>query len=72
MSLTATQTQTTQTAQGTHQTLSAAEAIAPPSQQHPVKHHQVVIVGGGAAGITVAAQLLKRDRTLDIAIVGTV
>lgn len=35
----------------------------------PVKHHQITIVGGGAAGITVAAQLLKQDRTLDIAIV---
>ncbi|OKH24376.1 pyridine nucleotide-disulfide oxidoreductase [Chroogloeocystis siderophila 5.2 s.c.1] len=35
----------------------------------PVKHHQIVIVGGGAAGITVAAQLLKRDRALDVAII---
>lgn len=31
--------------------------------------HQIVIIGGGAAGITVAAQLLKRDRSLDIAII---
>jgi len=31
--------------------------------------HQIVIVGGGAAGITVAAQLLKKDRNLDIAII---
>jgi sulfide:quinone oxidoreductase len=36
---------------------------------HPVKHHQIVVVGGGAAGITVAAQLLKCDRGLDIAII---
>lgn len=33
------------------------------------KHYQVLIVGGGTAGITVAAQLHKKDRTLDIAIV---
>ncbi|MGG6293345.1 FAD-dependent oxidoreductase [Leptolyngbya sp. AN02str] len=32
-------------------------------------HHQIVIVGGGAAGITVAAQLLKHDRSLDVAII---
>ncbi|TVP62211.1 MAG: NAD(P)/FAD-dependent oxidoreductase [Leptolyngbya sp. LCM1.Bin17] len=32
------------------------------------QHHRIVIVGGGAAGITVAAQLLKRDRSLDVAI----
>lgn len=31
--------------------------------------HQIVIVGGGAAGITTAAQLLKKDKSLDIAIV---
>lgn len=34
-----------------------------------VIHHRIVVVGGGAAGITVTAQLLKRDRTLDIAVV---
>jgi sulfide:quinone oxidoreductase len=33
------------------------------------KHYQVLIVGGGAAGITVAAQLLKQDNALDVAIV---
>ncbi len=32
-------------------------------------HHQIVIVGGGSAGITVAAQLLKKTTKLDIAIV---
>ncbi|AOW99092.1 pyridine nucleotide-disulfide oxidoreductase [Moorena producens PAL-8-15-08-1] len=31
--------------------------------------HQIVIVGGGAAGITVAAQLLTRNKALDIAII---
>lgn len=31
--------------------------------------HRVVIVGGGAAGITVAAELRRRDARLDIAIV---
>lgn len=33
------------------------------------EHHQIVIVGGGAAGIAVAAGLLKRQRDLEIAIV---
>ena len=28
--------------------------------------HQVVIIGGGSGGITIAAQLLKANRTLDI------
>lgn len=32
-------------------------------------NHQIVIVGGGAAGITVAAQLLKKQSNLDIAII---
>ena len=31
--------------------------------------HQIVIVGGGSAGITTAAQLLKMNRGLDIAII---
>ncbi len=31
--------------------------------------HQILIVGGGTAGITVAAQLLNKDRGLDVAIV---
>jgi sulfide:quinone oxidoreductase len=31
--------------------------------------HQVVIVGGGAAGITVAARLLRADRSLDVAVI---
>ncbi|MBI5057535.1 MAG: NAD(P)/FAD-dependent oxidoreductase [Nitrospirae bacterium] len=32
-------------------------------------HHQILIVGGGNAGISVAAQLLRQDSKLDIAIV---
>ena len=32
-------------------------------------NHQIIIVGGGAAGITVAAQLLKKQSNLDIAII---
>lgn len=32
-------------------------------------HHQIVIAGGGNAGISVAAQLLRKNRKLDIAIV---
>jgi sulfide:quinone oxidoreductase len=31
--------------------------------------HQIVIVGGGAAGIATAASLMKRDKSLDIAII---
>ena len=34
-----------------------------------MKSHQIVIVGGGSAGITVAAQLLKKKPGLDIAVV---
>jgi sulfide:quinone oxidoreductase len=58
------QTQSTQPAEQINQNLSASELNNP-----PVKHHQIVIVDGGAAGITVAAQLLKRNRALDIAII---
>lgn len=32
-------------------------------------HHQIVIIGGGTAGITVAAQLLRADKKLDVAII---
>ncbi len=32
-------------------------------------HHQIVIIGGGNAGISVAAQLLRKRKELDIAIV---
>ncbi|QEC67458.1 NAD(P)/FAD-dependent oxidoreductase [Panacibacter ginsenosidivorans] len=32
-------------------------------------HHQIVIVGGGNAGISTAAQLLVKDKTLDIAVI---
>lgn len=31
-------------------------------------HHHILIIGGGSAGITVAAQLLRADSTLDLAI----
>lgn len=33
------------------------------------KHHQIVIIGAGTAGITVAAQLLRKDHKLDIALI---
>ena len=32
-------------------------------------HHSIVIVGGGNAGISIAAQLIRKDSSLDIAIV---
>ncbi len=35
----------------------------------PSARHEIVIVGAGAAGIATAASLLKRDRSLDIALV---
>ncbi len=34
-----------------------------------ITHHPIVIIGGGAGGITVASQLLKKDRSLDITII---
>ena len=33
------------------------------------KHHQIAIIGAGTAGITVAAQLLRKDKSLDVAII---
>ncbi len=39
------------------------------STQQATVHHQIVVVGGGSAGITVTAQLLNQDRSLDIAII---
>ncbi|MGL5033677.1 MAG: NAD(P)/FAD-dependent oxidoreductase [Microcystaceae cyanobacterium] len=32
-------------------------------------HHQILVIGGGSAGITVTAQLLKKNSRLDIAII---
>ena len=34
-----------------------------------MQHHQIVIVGGGNAGISLAAQLLRKNHALDIAII---
>lgn len=48
-------------------TVQSSSAVQSP--QSSVVHHQIVIVGGGAAGITTAAQLLKQNRKLDIAII---
>jgi sulfide:quinone oxidoreductase len=39
------------------------------SNTSSTNHYQIVIVGGGAAGITTAAQLLKQNSKLKIAIV---
>jgi sulfide:quinone oxidoreductase len=43
--------------------------LSPNSTEHPNLHHQIVVVGGGAAGITVTAQLLIQNKSLDIAII---
>lgn len=32
-------------------------------------HHQILIIGAGTAGITVAAQLLRKDKSLDVALI---
>lgn len=32
-------------------------------------HHQIIIIGGGNAGISVASQLLRKDSSLDIALI---
>lgn len=42
---------------------------ATPTPKTASRGHTVLIVGGGAAGISVAASLHKRDRSLDIAII---
>ncbi len=34
-----------------------------------IRHHQVVIIGGGNAGISTAAQLLRKNKYLDIAVI---
>ena len=34
-----------------------------------MQHHQIVIIGGGNAGISVASQLLRKNKQLDIAII---
>ncbi|OYR17714.1 NAD(P)/FAD-dependent oxidoreductase [Brucella grignonensis] len=44
-------------------------ALQPQVGQTATLKHRIVIVGGGAAGITVAAEFLRRDASLDVAIV---
>ncbi|WP_232826209.1 FAD/NAD(P)-binding oxidoreductase [Cyanothece sp. BG0011] len=39
------------------------------THDNSVSHYQIAIVGGGAAGITTAAQLLKQNSCLDLAII---
>lgn len=34
-----------------------------------MKRHSIIVIGGGTAGIMVASQLLKKDQSLDIAVV---
>jgi len=45
------------------------EAAQPKGVLKPDFKHRIIIVGGGAAGITVAAELKRHQRELDIAIV---
>lgn len=40
-----------------------------PAQTGNIVRHQIVIIGGGAGGITVAAQLMRKDPSLKIAII---
>jgi len=59
-----------QPSQATHHSQPASQNSTPNGASAPSnKRHQIVIVGGGAAGITVAAQLLKHGRSLDVAII---
>ncbi len=44
-------------------------ALQPQVGQTATLKHRIVIVGGCAAGITVAAEFLRRDASLDVAIV---
>ncbi|WP_414451843.1 FAD-dependent oxidoreductase [Burkholderia sp. 22PA0099] len=44
-------------------------SASPTNAAVPAARHEIVIVGAGSAGIATAASLLKRDRTLDIALV---
>ncbi|MGP1386627.1 MAG: FAD-dependent oxidoreductase [Thainema sp.] len=48
--------------------MTATQASVGTSNQQS-RTHQIVIVGGGSAGITVAAQLLKQQRSLDVCII---
>jgi sulfide:quinone oxidoreductase len=45
-----------------------ATEVSPAVSEVRSLRHQVVIVGGGAAGITVAAQLIAQDKSLDVLI----
>ena len=40
-----------------------------PAAAGDLLRHQIVIIGGGAGGITVAAQLMRKDPSLDVAII---
>ncbi|MCQ0029839.1 NAD(P)/FAD-dependent oxidoreductase [Burkholderia glumae] len=49
--------------------MSVPSPAAAGSARLPAARHEIVIVGAGAAGIATAASLLRRDRSLDIALV---
>ncbi|HGM5580306.1 TPA: FAD/NAD(P)-binding oxidoreductase [Pseudomonas putida] len=44
-------------------------ALQPPAVVPGTEHHKVLIVGAGAAGIATASSLIKRDPSLDIALI---
>jgi len=48
--------------------MTATQPVAATTSQQSI-FHQIVVVGGGSAGVTVAAQLLKKMRSLDILII---
>ena len=47
----------------------AARSAPAPLRASTDAHHRVLVVGGGSAGIATAASLLKRDRSLDLAVI---
>ena len=52
---------------GPSQTVGASELGA--ARRPPTRHHQIVVVGGGSGGITVAAQLCRKLKDPDVAII---
>jgi sulfide:quinone oxidoreductase len=49
--------------------LETPQAHDPTDPRAPTRHHEILIVGGGTGGITVAAQLARKTKGADIAVV---